>query len=202
LPQQSYTAIAGIYIEGASAIQVTMTDPTAGVVYDVSIDMLDSSGIIDYFEWFNYPVFIITEFILLDLPSYPTATLKVELTGIGDVSIGSMPFGIKSELGIANYGTSFNLVDLSKKEKDEFGNYTIRERPVTDVVDFDVTIPRSRVRYSRNLVAKYRNTPVVWVGGDGGEEAPIFTFGYYKSFRVNIDAPSECSATLVIEELI
>ena len=204
-PNQVYTALAMFYVNGAESIQVVMTAPVDGIVYDETISMLDNQDIIDYYEWFFYPIINITEFLLTDLPTYINATLKITITGGGSVEVGSAPFGAQSTLGVANYGTSFDLIDLSKKEQDEFGNYTIRTRPASDVVDFDVSVPRARTRYVRNLVATYRNKPVVWIGGgesDSQDSSSIFTFGYYKSFRVNIDSPSICSATLQVEELV
>ena len=200
-PNQAFNAIAGFYVSGATSIEITMTDPLDGVVYNQFVEMQDNSEIVDYYEWFFYPLYSINRFIKFDLPTYTNATLKVEVLGIGAVEIGSMPFGTQTVLGAANFGTSLDLIDMSRKEQDEFGNYTIVERPAFDVVDFDVSIPTSKTRYVNSLIAQYRNRPLVWFGGEDSETS-IFTFGYYKSFRVTIDAPSISSASLQIEELI
>lgn len=199
-PNQPCTAISGFYISGATSIEVTMTDPTDGVVYSEFVEMQDNDDIVDYYEWFFYPIIAINEFILFDLPTYPNATIKVEITGTGDIQVGSMPFGTQTAIGIANYGSGLDLIDMSRKEKDEFGNYTIVERPSYDIVDFDLKIQTNRSRYINNLIRQYKTKPVVWFGGENSETA-IFVFGYYKQFRVIIDAPTLSTANLQIEEL-
>lgn len=194
------TAVAAFYISGAETVTVTLTDPVDGVVYSNSVEMIDNSEIVDFWEWFNLPIISIDQFVLTDLPSYPAATLAVSFDGVAEVSVGTLVQGIQSSLGVAVYGTSSQLVDLSRVDSDEFGNYTIVERPFYNLVDYDIVMPQNRARWARNLVAKYRITPIVWIGGVDSS-LPQVTFGLYNDFQITTSAPNDTRATLQIKEL-
>lgn len=197
---QNVTSVAAFYISGTETANVTLTDPVEGEVYNHDVEMLDSEDIVDYWEWFNLPIINIDQFVLTDLPSYPAATLKVTFTGSGNVSVGTLVQGMQSSLGLAVYGTSSQLVDLSRVDADEFGNYTIVERPYYNLVDYDIVMKENKSRWARNLVAKYRVTPVVWIGG-ADSDLPRITFGIYNDFQINSTGPNDTKATLQIKEL-
>ena len=140
-------SVAGINITGASDINVTMTDPVDGIVYDTDIDMVDNSDVADWYYYFFSPIVNRTEFALVDLPAYADATIKVTIDGdSGEIGVGNLIFGNFLELGVANYGSSLQLLDFSKKETDSFGNTVVIPGRTSKLVDFDVTIPRDKVR--------------------------------------------------------
>lgn len=197
---QTVNSVAGFSIEGATAINVTVTDPGDGVVYDTNIDMVDNSAVSDWYYYFFAPIVQVSQFALLDLPAYPSATIKITVDG-GDIKVGSFVLGNQLELGVANYGTSVQLLDFSKKETDAFGNIVVTQGRTSKLVDFDVTIPKEKVNYVFGVISSITTTPSVWVGDDGSND-PTLVFGYYRDYQNNISSPTITDATIQVEGLV
>ena len=198
-PGQLTNSVAGFSVEGAGAINVTMTDPSAGIVYNHDLDLVDNSEVADWYFYWNTPVIRASEFVLLDLPTYPSATIKITIDG-GSIAFGSVIFGAVIDLGVANYGTSVQLLDFSKKERDSFGNITVTPGRTSKLVSFDVTVPTDKVNYVYKQIALLTTTPSVWVGDDGSDD-PTLVFGYYRDYQNNISTPTISDATIKIEGL-
>lgn len=198
-PAGIVNSVAGFSIEGVGAINVTMTDPSAGVVYDNDLDLVDNSQVADWYYYYFSPIERASEFALLDLPTYPSATVKVTFDG-GDIGVGSLIFGSVIVLGVANYGTSVQLLDFSKKELDDFGNIVITPGRTSKLVSFDVTIAKEKVNYVFNQLSLLTTIPSVWVGDDGTND-PTLVFGYYRDYQNNISTPTITDATITVEGL-
>ena len=198
-PAEIANSVAGFSIEGAGAINVKMTDPSSGIVYDNDLDLVDNSQVANWYHYYFEPVIRVSQFALLDLPTYPSATIKVTIDG-GDIAVGSLIIGGVIDLGIANYGTSVQLLDFSKKDRDEFGNVIVKEGRTSKLVDFDVTVPKEKVNYVFNQLSQITTIPSVWVGDDGSND-PTLVFGYYRNYQNNIDTPTITSATIQVEGL-
>lgn len=198
-PAEIVNSVAGFGIEGAGAINVTMDDPSAGIVYDNDLDLVDNSQVANWYHYYFEPIIRTSQFALLDLPTYPSATIKITIDG-GDIGVGSLIMGGVINLGIANYGTSVQLLDFSKKERDEFGNIIVTPGRTSKLVDYDVTIPKEKVNYVFNQLSQLTTIPSVWVGDDGSDD-PTTVFGYYRNYQNNIDTPTITSATIQVEGL-
>ncbi len=197
---QTVNSVAGFSIEGATAINVTVTDPTEGEVYNTDIDMVDNSAVADWYYYFFAQIVQISQFALLDLPAYPAATIKITVDG-GDIKVGSFVLGNQLDLGIANYGTSVQLLDFSKKETDNFGNIVVTQGRTSKLVDFDVTIDKEKVNYVFGVLSSITTIPSVWVGDDGSND-PTLVFGYYRDYQNNISSPTITDATIQVEGLV
>lgn len=193
-------SLAVFNLNGSSDVTVTMTDPVAGVVYTNNIDMIDNSDVVDYYEYFFSPIINKTEFVLLDLPAYKNATISVIIAGDAAISLGTLIVGAQITLGVALYGTSMQLLDFSRKERNEFGNYVIVPRRTSKLVDFDVIIDKHKIGYVFNQLASLTTIPAVWVGTDVNDDSTL-VYGYYKDSQINIDGPVKCTATIQIEGL-
>lgn len=193
-------SIAGFAIEGANAINVTVTDPIDGIVYNNDVDMNDNSEVADWYYYFFSPIVNRQRFALLDLPAYPAATIKITVDG-NDLKFGSLIVGNTLSLGIANYGTSLQLLDFSRKETDDFGNITVVEGRNSKLVSYDVTVPTDKVSYVFNTLSTLTTIPAVWLGTDEVNDATL-VFGYYRDHQINIATPSISDATIQIEGLV
>lgn len=197
---QLTNSLAAFNLNGSSDVTVTMTDPVAGVVYTNNIVMIDNSDVVDYYEYFFSPIINKTEFVLLDLPAYKNATISVSIAGDAAISLGTLIVGAQITLGVALYGTSMQLLDFSRKERNEFGNYVIVPRRTSKLVDFDVIIDKAKIGYVFNQLASLTTIPAVWVGTDVNDDSTL-VYGYYKDSQINIDGPVKCTATIQIEGL-
>lgn len=193
-------SIACFSIEEVTKINVTVTDPIEGVVYNRDVDMNDNSEITDWYNYYFSQIVRVKQFALLDLPAFPLATIKMTVDG-NDIKFGSFVLGNQIELGVANYGTSVQLLDFSRKETDSFGNIVVVKGRTSKLVSFDVTIPKGKVNFVFNAVSAITTIPSVWIGDDGTND-PTFVFGYYRDLQINIDTPTITSATLQIEGIV
>lgn len=200
-PNELFNAVAGFAIEEVSAINITMDDPVEGEVYNTDVDMVDNSEVIDWYYYYFSPIIQASSFALLDLPSYPLATLTMTVDGT-NILFGNFVMGSQVDLGVANYGTSVQLVDYSRTETDIFGNKNVVAGRTSKLVNYNVTVLKSRVNYVFDTLSAIQGIPSVWIGGSGGTDAATLVFGYYRDFQDNISSPTITDATLVVEGVV
>lgn len=199
-PQTVVSGIAFFNVD-ASSIQITMTDPVDGLVFDSGlISMIDNSGINNWFEFYNAPYIERSNLVSLSLPAYIDASIEVTISSVsGSVSIGEIVVGRVLNIGISQFGTSVGILDFSEKEQDQFGNFNIIERKFSKRADYDVKIPTNTVSGVQRTLSKFRATPVVWVGDVDREETIIY--GYYKSFDIVLSNPALSDTSILVEGL-
>ena len=200
-PGELFNAVAGFQIFGATDINITVDDPVAGEVYNQDVDLIDNSSVVDWYYYFFSPIIRASSFALLDLPAYPNATMTMTVDG-GDIEFGNFVIGNQLELGIANYGSSVQLLDYSRVETDDFGNKVVTPGRTSKLVNYNVTVIRSRVNYVFDVLDSLTGIPSVWIGGSGGTDDATLVFGYYRDFQDNISSPLITDATLTIEGVV
>jgi len=193
-------SIAGFNIDGASTINVTMTDPVEGVVFDRDISMINQEVVGSWWDYFFAPIINITSFVILDMPLFPDATIKITVTG-GSIAFGNLIVGSQITLGITNFGTSLQLLDFSRKETDSFGNTVVVPGRTSKLVNFNVTVQKSLVGYTFNQLDDLTGIPSVFVGTDEFDDATL-VFGYYRDLQINISSPTIIDMTLTVEGLV
>jgi len=114
--------------------------------------------------------------------------------------VGQIVFGYKVDLGLTTYGTTISIEDFSRKETDAFGNFIIVERPFSKRADYDVRFPTGTARKVQETLAKYRATPIVYIGS---EDVAFGTtvYGYYRRFDLTLETPSLSLAAIEVEGL-
>ena len=178
---------------------VTLTDPVDGIVYQRTVSLVDA-GVSDWYEWFFAPIGRQTDFVLLDLPAYGTATLSVTVDNSSDTAAcGHLVMGRQAEIGVALYGSGVGITDYSRKEADAFGNAIVVERSFSKRAEFDVVVDTPQISRVQRLLAGIRAQPVVWIGAEGYESTVLF--GYYRDFSISISGPSVSDATITVEGL-
>jgi hypothetical protein len=195
------TAVAGFNLKDAESVTITVTDPVDGLVYDNTIELVDNSQIVDWYAYFFEPITRARSFVDLGLPNYANAEVRIEIDGAGDVSIGELVLGREMTLGVANYGTSIQLLDFSRKETDAFGNIIVVPRRTSKLVNYEVTIETSRVNYVFDTLSDLTSVPCVWVGTDDVNDGTL-VYGYYRDSRININYPSISAVSIQVQGLI
>jgi hypothetical protein len=183
----------------ASSIKITITDPSEGVVYDETIDlvMTDSRGISLIYDWYSYffgTAPKTTDVVKLDLPPYPSATLDIEISNPGlTAKVGEIVVGINADLGMRKHGTGLSISDYSTKAADEYGSYTIAERSYAKRLTVSLHVDNLYLDEVYRILALYRATAVVWVASE--DYAAMIVFGFYKNFEIVVqyDTWSDCS---------
>ncbi|WP_278400416.1 carbohydrate-binding protein [Stutzerimonas kunmingensis] len=197
-PGAVINSVALFNLLGRSAT-VTLTDPSEGVVYQRTVSLVDA-GVSNWYDYFFAPIGRQTDFVLLDLPAYGTATLSVTIDNASDTaSVGHLVMGRQAELGVAVYGSGVGITDYSRKETDAFGNSVVVERSFSKRAEFDVVVETPQIGRVQRLLASLRAQPVVWIGAEGYEST--FLFGYYRDFQISISGPSVSDASITVEGL-
>lgn len=199
---QLVNAVAGFGLS-ASTVNITVDDPIEGEVYNQDVQLRDNSAVVDYYEYFFSPIVERTNFVLLDLPPFPSATVTVTIDKAGDdAKAGELVLGRQINLGVAEYGTSMKNLDFSIKERDEFGNFTIVRRRTSKLVDFDAYCDTSKVGYVYKELDKLSTVSCVWTGEPDRNDDPTLVYGYYKTMTINISNPSTSAVTVQVEGLV
>jgi len=197
-PGAVINSVALFNLQGRDAT-VTLTDPVDGIVYQRTVSLVDA-GVTDWYEWFFAPIGRQTDFVLLDLPAYGTATLSVSIDNASDTAAcGHLVMGRQADIGVALYGSGVGITDYSRKEADAFGNAIVVERSFSKRAEFDVMVDTAQISRVQRLLAGIRAQPVVWIGAEGYESTVLF--GYYRDFSISISGPSASDATITVEGL-
>ena len=197
-PGAVINSVALFNLLGRSAT-VTLTDPADGIVYQRTVSLVDA-GVPNWYDWFFAPIGRQTDFVLLDLPAYGTATLSVTIDNASDTAaVGHLVMGRQAELGVAVYGSGVGITDYSRKVVDDFGNSIVVERSFSKRAEFDVVVETPQIGRVQRLLAGLRAQPVVWIGAKGYESTVLF--GYYREFQISISGPSVSDATITVEGL-
>lgn len=183
----------------ADELQIVVTDPVDGEVYDETYSLTSDSGITDWYSWFFEPIERATEFSVIDLPAYTGATIAITLTGAGEVACGECVIGYARSIGDAQYGAGIGITDYSIKTFDDFGNASVVERAFSRRADFAVMVENSFVDQLMKLLAVYRATPIVYRGA--AQFRSTLVYGFYRDFRIEIAYPEISICTMEIEGL-
>ena len=193
-PGVVFNSVAGFGIN-ADTINVSVTDPADGLVYDTDVDMNDYTAITSFYAYCFEPISKITEFSLFDLPAYPLATMTFTATSSGVITVGAFIIGRKFILGTAEEGTTIEGYDPSVRERDEFGVFTIIPKNTSDNIDFDFFLNTYRVKAAKNVLKSLSalTTPTVWAD-TGDVSDPTLVYGYFTGYNIAMGPPSGVSS--------
>ena len=191
--------VAGFDIDGATEVNVTVTKAGIGEIYNKTIALRAPPPESGWYSYLFDEVKQDSSFVLTDLPAYSNTVVKVTLSG-ADVSIGALLLGGLTDIGTANYSSSLQLVDYSKKERDDFGNVNVIKRTSSKLVKFNLTIPTQQVESTFSKIQDITTIPAVYIGAEGGDNS-LVVFGYYEDYHNNITAPTVTTATLTVQGL-
>lgn len=186
----------------AATIDIVMTDPTDGVVYTETIDLVAKTYIVDAYTYFFEPIITDDSAVLLGVPAYGSASIAITISNPGGTAkVGTLVVGAQKDLGGTQYNPTISINDYSKKEVDDFGNYTVVQRAYSKRLSCETWIDNNMVDDLHRTLASYRTTPVVWVGTNDGSFSSMIVYGFYKSFSITIPYPDYSTCSLEIEGL-
>ena len=200
-PDSNVTAVALFGLQGISA-NVTVTDAVDGQIYNETISLIDNGNVIDWFTYFFEGQALLEEALFLNIPPYFGSDVQITVTNATgeNVNIGQIVFGFLSELGLTTYGTSISIEDYSRKETDTFGNFIIVERAFAQLVDYNVSYPTQNSRKIQSTLAKYRATPIVYIGSEDTAYGTV-VYGFYRRFDLTLETPSYSLGAIEVEGL-
>lgn len=184
------------------SVSLVVTDPTDGVVYSEIVSLVDTSLIVDAYTYCFEPSRVRSEAVFASIPPYLTASFDLVVSdSVNDPQVGQIVLGQNYDIGLTRYGSTVGIEDYSLKDRDDFGNAIIVERPFAKLVDYDVAIPTEYTRRTAILLEGIRATPAVFFAGLNTDQYGTTVYGYYRSWRVTLAGPVYSFATLEIEGL-
>jgi len=184
----------------ASTVLVEMTDPSEGLVYSHSVELISTAGIVDAYTYCFEEIVLKTDFVLTDLPPYVLASISITLSTPGaEVLCGEVVVGLQKILGLTQYSPSMGITDYSRKAVDIFGNYSVLERGFSKRMACDVLVETAVMDEVHKQLSVYRATPVVWVGSE--LYTSMLIYGFYKSFNMVLPGCQHAKCALEIEGL-
>jgi len=195
---QVVTALSAVNVD-CESIDVIMTDPIEGEIFNQNYPMISYSGITNWYDYFFLAIERQSELAVIGLPPYANASINVVFNGSGDVKVGALVLGTALTIGDSQYGASFGIIDYSTKTVDAQGRTTITEGTYSDEADIDVVIETGRFAQVKSILTDLRNTPTVWVASEEAEGTLIY--GYYREFNVLYSGPNVSMCALSIEGL-
>ncbi len=191
------TTLALINLLGVQTVRVTMIDPVEGVVFQEEHDMLEKN-VRNWWEYFFIPPTRRESLILFDIPSYPLASIKVELEGPAEIGVGLLALGVLKEFSAGvEMGAQISIDDYSVKERDEFGNVNLVERAFSRRASWKFHIPNGDVDGFVRTLAALRAKPCVYIGANRMDTMTIY--GFYRDFTVNVQYPNHSDVSIQIE---
>lgn len=182
------------------SVQIIVRDSGGATIYDETRSLISDSGISSWYDYFTEEIDYLTDIVLTDLPVISGVTVQVIITsGSGNVGIGTMVLGQVRDIGGTVYGARAGIQDYSRKETDDFGNYTLVERSYAKRSSSKVVCDNAQVDSIFALLAEYRATPVVWIGAD--DYAHTWLFGWVRDWAIEIVIADQSYLTIEIEGL-
>ncbi len=191
----SVNAVGLLNFIGVNEIRIRLTDPSFGVVYDKTTITASVPSESSWYAWFFEERRQETQLIATDLPSYPNATLRIDIVGTGE--IGALTFGTQKTIGIGvRSGVSLGMQDFSRKERNQWGDIELVQRAYAKRLSIDTIIENDQLDNTYDLLTSLRSTPCLWIASD--RYRSLVVFGFFNTFDIVIPYPnhSECSIDL------
>jgi hypothetical protein len=199
-PGQAVNAVALYNISDILTIRVRLTAPVFGVVYDKSTDLTPLPSESSWYAWFFEERTQQTQFIADDLPSYPTATLRIDVTSSGTAYIGAMVFGSIRSIGLGvQHGVRLGIQDYSRKERNEWGDTVLVQRAYSSRASFQILVDNRELDNTFRLLTELRATPCLWIGS--GRYQSLAIFGFYQNFEIGIAYADYSDCSIDVEGL-
>jgi len=201
-PGVTFDSIAFLNLE-AQSVRIKLTDAVDGVVYDETVNLLDviPTGTTAYMDWYAYffsSIVMTTEVARPGVSLYLNTTVEITITYTGGTAkVGMIILGSQMTLGATQYGASVGIRDYSIKSTDDFGNPIIVERAYASKGSFDLNVPTVSVLDIKNALARYRATPLLWVGAES--QPSTYIYGFYKDFNIVINFGTYSICSIEIE---
>lgn len=201
LSNSRVTGIAFFGISGQS-VRVTVTDTSSTVVYDVTKQLVDTSDVTDWFQFYTWEPTFSAEIIFRGVPGYAGSIIDIIVdAGVDTAEIGQIVMGDDVNLGTTLVDTAVGMVDFSRTDRDEFGVVTIIRRDFASTVDFRFSVNTVEVGRVSRVLKNLRAIPSAYYAGDDTDHFGTTVFGFFSGFEIPLSAGTKSFIELNIESL-
>lgn len=198
---EAVNAFAMLECDGIRSVRITMTHPSYGDLYDVTVPMYSMPQTSGWYEWAYGERREQSVLYLFDLPSYRNAKVRIEIESASDAGVGVILLGQQKDIGLGvSPGLQMGIRDYSRKETDEWGDAVLKKRAYARDRSFRVTCPMEELDSVDRFLSDMRATAALWLLSSRYERANVY--GWFTDYRVLVDYGSYCVLSLQLQGLI
>lgn len=181
----------------ASEVRISVTDLTAGLVYQEVQSLIVSNSGSSAYAWCFNPIDKSDYAVSVLLPPYANSLITIAIKAPGStVKCGVCVIGPVVDVGLSQYGLSWELQDYSTINFNMDGTSNVVPRNYAKKLSADVIIDNSRIAAVTRNLSRLHQKPVAWVGAS--MYGPACAYGRYESFKGVINYPTQSQMTLSI----
>lgn len=177
------------------SIRLRMIDPVFGVVYDRTEDTGRRPRVANYYEYFLGSWLPgKRKLLFVDLPAYPDAELRLDVTGGSACAIGMLLIGQATMWGDGvYYGAKVGIRDYSQKTTDKWGTKDVVEGDYADRTSIELAVLNGEVDALAEHLASLRAKKVFAVFS--AEMGVCQVYGFIDDWQVLVkySTHSDCS---------
>lgn len=185
----------------ADTVQVKMTDPVDGVVFDRTVTMLAPPEESNWYSYFFDAIRMKDNVVITDMPAYGSAPVEVKINkATGNAKCGVLIMGRVRTIGEfgVEVGVRVGVQDYSRKERDAFGNYKYVKRSNSKKFSAQMLISNRDLDSVNRYLAEL-DGPVVWIGSDLYDS--LVVYGFAKDYGTTINYAEYSQFTIDVEGL-
>lgn len=203
-PPTTVTTIAFFNVN-AREIRVAVLDPVTDETVDFqNVVLTDDANIQDWMDYFFEEPSFTTEAIIDDLVGYSGYDIRIRFYAdpAAPARIGQIVLGKSTRIGTLCEGTSVGIQDYSRKERDDWGNPIIVERPFAQRVEYDIAVDTRSVREIQRVLSSVRARAAVYFDADQTEDFSTTVYGYFQDFSTVLTVGAISRMNLEVEGLV
>lgn len=208
VPGQAVNSISFLGISGVDILEIECTyfnGSTDVVFYTNTVDLITRT-VVNWYTYFFEPFSQQMTLIIQDIPTtYANMKINVTITGSAGMQIGSCICGNSVYLGSLSNGTSLELLNFSKLERDGFGAALLVPRRSVPKLNGTVVFQKSRLANNIAIKKQLDAKAALWLGLDTSIDHPYFEptviLGIYKEISFSLDNPIVPSMNIELEEV-
>jgi hypothetical protein len=198
-PGQAVNAVAFLGLI-ATTLRVKMTELVDGTVFDETYSLQDPPSESSFWSYIYDPITARETLTVTGMPSYNACSLEITITHPVTAACGVCLIGTARTFGEGvKAGARVGIVDYSRKEKDDFGNWQVVERAFSKRCNIEMVVANRSTDALQRFLAEIRAVPTLWIGSNSFDSLVIY--GFYKDFEITIAYASHALCTLEIEGL-
>lgn len=202
-PDKAITACAVFGLE-ATQVRLKITDPTAGTVYNQTRNLINTTAILDYVDYFFAPATLRDSCLFLDLPPYLNAKYEITATTNNELSPGlggEIVLGYNYVIGDAKAGSSIDLIDYSTIETDTFGVTSRVKRQSVQTATYEYSMPAGTENAVQRILQNCLAVPCVFHTGEDSADRGTLIYGILDGTPINLGSRGASMATIEVKGL-
>ena len=198
---RAINGVAILAFRGLRSVRVRLIDPGYGTVYDKTTALWMHPMESGWYPWTFGERWEQTDFFALDLPSYPTAKVRLDFEAASDAGIGVILVGQQRKIGMGiRQGVRMGILDYSRKGTNEWGEVELQKRGFSRTRTLDMLCENKDLDNIDRLLSDLRATPSFWILSDQYRSTNVY--GKYNNYEIGITYDRYSEISLILEGLL